>query len=76
MFPLIYVMIGIIFIQIIFPILSSLSDLVLTWLEVKKLKLTAQAQKINQKLALEEMPPAHQIGFIYTEPEEEDDEDD
>ena len=40
MFPLIYVMIGIIFIQIIFPILSSLSDLVLTWLEVKKLKLT------------------------------------
>ena len=66
MLALIYFILGILFIQIALPILSSFTDLLLTWIEVKKLKLSAKAQEINQQIAIREAPPAHQIGFTYT----------
>ena len=72
MLALIYFILGILFIQIVLPILSSFTDLLLTWVEVKKLKLSIKAQEINQQIALGEAPPAHQIGFTYTPQEEED----
>ena len=66
MLALIYFILGILFIQIALPILSSFTDLLLTWIEVKKLKLSIKAQEFNQQIALGEAPPAHQIGFTYT----------
>lgn len=71
MFPLIYFIIGIIFIQIIMPILSSFTDLLLTQIEVWKLELSLKGQEITHTMTLNEAPPAHQIGFSI-DPQEED----
>lgn len=77
MLPLIYFIVGIIFIQIIMPILGSFTDLLLTLIEVKKLELSLKGQKTSQELTYGEMPPAHQIGFsINSQEEDEYDEDD
>lgn len=73
MFPLLYFILGIIFIQIIMPIAGSLTDWLLTYIEVQKLKLSVKVSDYNQEIAQREAPPAHQIGFCYNAPEEEDD---
>lgn len=70
---LIIFLLGIIFAQAIQPILSSFTDLFLTWIEVYKLKMSVRASEYNKQIISNETPPAHQIGFTYTPQEEEDD---
>ena len=73
MYPLIYFLLGIVFIQVVLPILTSATDFILTWLEVRKLSLSVKAAEYNNEIILKEAPPAHQIGFTYTPQEEEED---
>ena len=73
MYPLIYFLLGIVFIQVVLPILTSATDFILTWLEVRKLSLSVEAAEYNNEIMLKEAPPAHQIGFTYTPQEEEED---
>lgn len=73
MFPLIYFLLGVLFIQVILPLLTSITDLYIARIEMKKLELSVKAAEYNNKIAYGEAPPAHQIGFTYTPEEEEDD---
>ena len=58
MLPLIYFIFGILFIQIILPILTSITDFFLTRIEVKKLEMSVKASEYNNKIAYGEAPPA------------------
>ena len=58
MFPFLYFILGILFIQIILPILTSITDLLLTKIEVKKLEMSVKASEYNNKIAYGEAPPA------------------
>jgi uncharacterized membrane protein len=66
MFPILYFILGILFIQIVLPILTSITDLYLTKIEVKKLEMSVKASEYNNKIAYGEAPPAPYIGFTYT----------
>lgn len=70
-----YFILGILFVQIILPILDGLASALITWLEVLKgvatVKITAMNEQI-QKMGLPETS-THVIGFAVNNEEEDDD---
>ena len=58
-----------------YPVLSSLTDLILTCLETAKARVSLSATKYGQKaqkilMELEDVGPAHQIGFVIDDEQE------
>lgn len=56
------------------PLLESIWAILLSWLEIPKGKFTLKITELNQKInnLTEESGPQSVIGFAYSEPEEED----
>lgn len=72
---LIYFVLGILFVEIILPILEQLSAVLVSWLEVVKGKATVHITCMNdeiQKMGLPETS-THVIGFHIPQDEEEED---
>ena len=72
---LIYFVLGILFVEIILPILEQLSAVLVSWLEVAKGKATVHITRMNneiQKMGLPETS-THVIGFQISQDEEEED---
>lgn len=72
---LIYFVLGILFVEIILPILEQLSAVLVSWLEVTKGKATVHITRMNdeiQKMGLPETS-THVIGFHIPQDEEEED---
>jgi hypothetical protein len=67
------------FAQLVLPVLEELTSLLLTYIESKKGGMNLKIAKINKELQdiayAEEAPLANPIGFVYTPPEDEYDED-
>ena len=79
--PLIYFLLGIIFIRCILPIIDQLTSWRLTAIEHKKTKLALKTTKLERRIeevVKEDKSRTHQIGFITDEPyptEENEEED-
>lgn len=59
-----------------YPVLSSLTDLILTCLEMARARVSLRATKYGQEaqkimMELEDVGPAHQIGFVIDDEQEE-----
>lgn len=74
-----YFLSGILFISFIVPFLEELLNLILTWIEWRKGKLTVNITELNnqiRKLSEEEMPEnSYAIGFTVPMTEKDDDDD-
>lgn len=75
---LLYFFIGVIFIELVIPILESLATLVVTVLEAlsTKIAVSVAKSKISIQKICEDAEPketANAIGFVYHAPEEKDD---
>lgn len=74
-----YFILGILFIEVVIPVVEALVTLILTWIEVAKgkssLKITQLSADI-QKLSEPEEPPPQAIGFVVPTEEYEEEEDD
>lgn len=74
---LIYFVLGILFVEIILPILEQLSAVLVSWLEVVKGKATVHITRMNdeiQKMGLPETS-THVIGFRIPQDDEEEEDD-
>ena len=68
---LIYFILGVIFIDLILPILESIATLIVTKFEVYKSQMAVEINKYNLIIENEgNTPTDHTIGFVW-EPEEE-----
>jgi hypothetical protein len=79
--PLIYFLLGIIFIRCVLPLLDQLVSWLLTAIEHRKTKLALRTTKIEKKIeevVNTDKPTTHQIGFVteetYSNSDEEEDE--
>ena len=74
-----YFLSGILFISFIMPFLEELLNLILTWIEWRKGKLTVNITELNnqiRKLSEEEIPESsYAIGFTAPMTEKDDDDD-
>ena len=74
-----YFLSGILFISFIVPFLEELLNLILTWIEWRKGKLTVNITELNnqiRKLSEEEIPESsYSIGFTAPMTEKDDDDD-
>lgn len=81
---LLYFILGILFVEIIIPILDAILNIFLAWVETKKAKYSEIVTESNIKMkravaSIEEidmLPPKRQIGFVISAPEEQEEEDD
>ena len=75
-----YFLSGILFISFIMPFLEELLNLILTWIEWRKGKLTVGITELNnkiKKLSDEEIPEnSYAIGFTASMTEKDDEDDD
>ena len=73
-----YFILGILFIEVVIPIVEALVTLILTWIEVAKGKSSltiAQLSADVAKLTEPEEPPRHAIGFVIPNNNEEEEDD-
>lgn len=74
-----YFILGILFIEVVIPIVEALVTLILTWIEVAKgkssLKITQLSADIA-KLTEPKEPPHHAIGFVIPNDNEYEEEED
>lgn len=81
--PLVYFLLGIVFIELLLPILNKASEVIITWLETHEAKYGECINNANLRmkkatLELEDEKPSRMIGFTYSDDEdliEEEDED-
>lgn len=69
---LIYFIFGILFYELVLPILEGLAGIILTKCEVHKGRMSEEIAEINQRIQNGKEPPRHAIGFCVSSTEEDD----
>lgn len=74
--PLIYFLLGILFVEVAIPLIEALITIPIAWIEVLKGYATVKVSQLNLQIQQMELPETsnHVIGFEI--PSEEDDEND